>query len=181
VPSGATSVWSPSHAALVFGTHAWLALHVNFSAQSASVAHFVPHTSPAHWYGVQLVVATSGHRPVPVQVAARVATPAVQDALRHAVSGPTKPAHEVGITPSHSEAPQTPVVEAAQAARPACGGPRSGMQLPGASVESQDSHWPLHGLLQQTPSAQKVPTGQAAAGAQGAPRPTRDVHVPALQ
>ena len=55
VPSGARSVWSPSHDALVLGTQLLmpaLSAHANFVAQSASLAHVVPQDAPAQTYGV---------------------------------------------------------------------------------------------------------------------------------
>jgi hypothetical protein len=55
------------------------------------------------------------------------------------------------------------------------------MQLPFAFGESQTSHCPVHGVLQQTPSTQKAPNGHAVALVQAAPRGSRGLHVPLSQ
>jgi hypothetical protein len=48
-PSGFVNVWSPSHDAAFFATHACVAvLHVNIARQSASESHDEPHVFPLH-------------------------------------------------------------------------------------------------------------------------------------
>src|SRR5204862_135997 len=51
--------------------------------QSASAAHVVLQAVGPHTKGVQLVVCGAGQLPAPLQLAAAVATPAVQLGLRH--------------------------------------------------------------------------------------------------
>jgi hypothetical protein len=168
-PSGATSMWSPSHDAASRATQVpWAVSQRNIALQSASAAHADPHAVPLHTYGAHDAVVIAVHAPLPVQLAAIVATPSAHDAARHGMLGPTKPMHAVRTTPSHvpAEHASRPAAHAVRACR---GAPWMGMQLPGASVESHASHWPGHGVLQHTPSTQNAPNGQAAAVLQAAP------------
>jgi hypothetical protein len=67
------------------GTHA-VPLHVKPDAQSALVWQDVLQVAPPHTYAPQLVPMPTGlHVPVPLQVAAGVATPLLQAAGTHTV------------------------------------------------------------------------------------------------
>jgi hypothetical protein len=56
--------------------------------QSSSTLQSPLHCVPPQMYGVQFCVCSAGHRPVPVQLLARVATACEQLASRHCVVDP---------------------------------------------------------------------------------------------
>jgi hypothetical protein len=182
-PLGAVSVCMPSHDAASFETHALVfVLHVNIGSQSASLLHDVPHASPAHTYGAHVDVTSFPHAPVPVHVAAAVATPFVHEAVRQAVAPPTKPRHALRETPSHVAFAQTSSIDpAGHCPWPAAGAPMTPTHEPFASDVAHDSHRPVHDELQHTPSAQKAPGGQADASVHGAPYASSCLHVPEAQ
>jgi hypothetical protein len=182
-PLGAMSVCIPSHDAASLGKHcAFAVLHWNFASQSASLAHDLPHVAPAQTYGVHAEVTASAHCPFWLQLPGAIATPAVHEASRHGVAAPTKPMHDIALTPSQLAVLHTfPLDATAHATRPLSGAPTTGTQLPAAAFVLHASHCPVHGVLQQTPSTQNVPTGHAALLVQAWPSASRAVHVPALQ
>jgi hypothetical protein len=92
---------------------------------------------------------------LPSHVAASVATPAVHEALRHGVSSLLNPLQDAPSMPLQAGALHTlPPVAPPHTGRPLTGAPITGTQLPIASLVLHASHWPAHGLLQQTPSTQ---------------------------
>jgi hypothetical protein len=79
-------------------------------------------------------------------------------AERQETAEPAYEAHVAVELPSHSAEAQTLEASLAHTARVPWGLPLIGMHLPGRPVvesgTSHASHWPLHALSQQTPSAQ---------------------------
>jgi hypothetical protein len=87
---------------------------------------------------------------------------------------PTKPAQDVRVLPSHSAAEHGFVADATgHAGRLPCGLPATGVHVPALPSTSHASHWPVHALLQQTPSTQKPLTH-----APSAPHSSPGVSVP---
>jgi hypothetical protein len=156
LPSGEVSVCIPSQEAAFLGTQrAEAELQVNWVSQSASLAHEEAQWSPAQRYGEQVEATGGSQAPFPVHLPATVAEPALHDGARHAVSGPTKPAHAVRATPSQLAALQTlPLLAAVHAVLACRGAPTTGTHVPDSPGSSQASHWPPHRVLQHTPSTQ---------------------------
>jgi hypothetical protein len=114
-------------------------------------------------HGVEACVQT----PRPLQAPTAVCTPAVHEALPHAVE-PAGNVHEVTCTPSHDE-PQVPLPEQAARAPPLrCAVPSTATQVPTLPPTSHAWHWPVHAVLQQTPSTQ-LPLAHSLAAAQLVP------------
>jgi hypothetical protein len=112
------------------------------------------HFEPMQTSGAQLVGVDAGHEPA-LQNAAGVTLllEASHEAARHSTE-PSGTAHasvsmplhvplQIGSVPGHR-------------GRGLTGSPITGEQVPFRVTRLQDSHWPLHGLLQQTPSTQNV-------------------------
>jgi hypothetical protein len=97
-------------------------------------------------------VVEAGHTPEPLQTLAADAVPSLHVPARHSTPEPGK-AQASGVTPSHD--PLQLVPSPAQGARPPCGAPLTGVQVPALAGTSQASHWPLQSVSQQTPSTQK--------------------------
>ena len=106
--------------------------------------------APLQMYGLHATVCAAGQLPAPSQPAASVATPPEHDGERQLVADPGK-AHCVGLLPSHApaHAPAPP-----HAGRLPTGAPVTFEQLPIAPARLHAWHWPLHALLQHTPSTQ---------------------------
>jgi hypothetical protein len=76
-----------------------------------------------------------------------------------------------------SQAPPQAEPSEAHGARPACGAPVTGVQVPAAPATSQASHWPAQAALQHTPSAQK-PLAHWFAAAHAVPGPPFGAQTP---
>ncbi len=85
-------------------------------------------------YGVQVWVCTPGQFPDPVQLAERVAVPALQLAARHWVLEPGK-AQELVFVPS--QLPPHELPSEVHALRNPWGAPRTGEQVPAEAITSQ--------------------------------------------
>ena len=135
-------------------------LHAYPEMQSSSVAQAVLHALPsgAQAKPSQLAVIASGHFPLPSQLDGVVNDPSLHVGARHIVSEPANAAQLAVVLPSHAPAAQGFDGSGVHAARVPCGFPFTGMHLPGRplveSGMSHASHWPLHAVSQQTPSAQ---------------------------
>jgi hypothetical protein len=140
------------------------------------VAHIVPHAASTQRYGAHAVVAGAGQLPMPSQVAAAVALPSAQLAVRHDVVAGGY-VHAARWVPSQVP-PQVPVPLHAE--RMPRGAPVTAVQVPTDFATSHASHWPLQAWLQHTPSAQK-PVAQALLRVHAAPGGSRGVHAPAAQ
>jgi hypothetical protein len=176
-PFGEVSVCMPLHEAASFDTHLpVIVLHVNIPSQSASLAHVEPHASPRQAKGVHEIVAAPWHAPFPSQVPARFAMPFAHDGARHVVWGPTRPAHDVRVTPSHAPAVHAlPPVAPGHAPRFAAGAPLTPTHVPSVGATLHASQSPWHAESQQTPSTQK-PEPQSLPNVQL--RPLLGLHVP---
>jgi len=148
LPSGAVTVWSPSHAATSRGMQslAWV-LHLNLAEQSASLAHELPHATPLHTNGSHTLVCglpSGPHCPVPSHVAEIVSAPLPHDCDLHDTSAPTKPTQvALSFAPSHALAVHaSPPIAPAQGVLPPCALPTTGEQVPFAVVTSQAWHCP---------------------------------------
>jgi hypothetical protein len=102
--------------------------------------------------GAQGCVRTAGQNPEPSQNSCSVAVPFVQTGARHSLLFPGM-LHDCVVTPSHE--PAQPVVSPMQAARGETGNPLTAVHVPLLAARLQASHWPVHALLQHTPSTQK--------------------------
>jgi hypothetical protein len=88
---------------------------------------------------------------------------------------------EVRVLPSHSAAEQgSVVVPVGHAGLEPCGLPATGVQVPALPSTSQASHWPVHALLQQTPSTQN-PLAHAPLVPHAWPATSVPWHCPPLQ
>jgi len=94
---------------------------------------------------------SAGQDPLPSQVAACTATPALHEASRQLVPLPGY-AQAAGWVPSHAP-PQTEPSDT-QAVRALRGAPATGVQVPALPLSAHASHWPVHAVSQQTPSTQ---------------------------
>lgn len=107
---------------------------------------------PLQTYWPHMIVVESGQLPFPSQTAALVADPLLQVGCRQVVSAPGR--EQVDLVPL--QVPwQFPAP--AHAAWPAFGGPVMKPQVPG-EPPLQNSHDPLHAVLQHTPSTQLLLT-----------------------
>jgi hypothetical protein len=117
----------------------------------ASTVHPPPHRVPLQTWGAQSCSCTGPHAPSPAQVRTSLATPVAQLAGVQTVVVPGY-VQLLPFTPSqvpaHSGSMDT------HAGRTPRGGPFAATHVPGESVTSQASHWPLHASSQQTPSTQ---------------------------
>ena len=178
VPVALSTVWSSLQVAP--GTH-FEASHLKPPAQSVSAAHDVLQTSVPQTYGSHICVCAAGHCPLPLQLAAPVATPEAQPALRHDTLGPTNPAHLSRVVPSQLVAAHASAgAVASHGILLAAGLPETGTQVPSASMRLHASHWPLHAALQQYPSAQ-MPLVQELSAVHAFPLPFFGSQAPALQ
>jgi hypothetical protein len=185
VPLGATSVcMSAAQDAADLGTHfEVVALHANIGAQSASLAHTLAQPAPAHSYGAHDAMTASSHAPLPVHLPTVVTTPPAQEAARHVVSGPTKPAHRSRTVPSHAAAPHAlRSLAAGHAPWPGAGAPTTGTHVPFASARLHASHARLQSVLQQTPSTQLgADDGHGSLLVHAAPGASCAMHWPLMQ
>lgn len=126
---------APQAAPLVFRPTQLVPEQYAPEAQSALLAHVVLQAVPAvlHVYAPQLVVVIAGHAPA-VQLAGSVATPAVQEPVRHDVVGYV----HVARVPATHEPPHVPVP--VHAVRPPTGAPVTCVQVPTLPVTLHASH-----------------------------------------
>ena len=104
---------------------------------------------PPQTYGLHWVVEGAGHEP-PLQLAATVAVPLLQEAPRHCVVGYPQAAV---LLPS--QLPPQALPSLAQAVREPWGAPLTATHWPTLPATSHAWHCPLQARLQQTPSAQE--------------------------
>jgi hypothetical protein len=119
------------------------------AVQSESALQLPVHAVAPQVKGAHVCVWTAGQAPAPLQEAASVAVPAVQDGARQEVESPGY-VHAAGWTPS--QRPPQAVPSVAQALRVPCGVPVAVEQVPTLPATSHASHWPVQARLQQTPS-----------------------------
>jgi hypothetical protein len=119
-------------------------------AQLLLVEQLIPHAVPLQMLGLHIWVDAGGQLPAPSQVAALVAVPLVQLAVRQDVAVVAKtqavdtPLHD----PPHGAAP-------VHAGWPVRGAPATTLQVPASAAEAlQYSQDPVQAVLQQTPSTQ---------------------------
>ena len=117
--------------------------------QSPSVLHEVLQAVAPHRYGLHCVVEGAGHEP-PLQLAAAVAVPLLQDAPRHCEVGNAQAAV---LLPS--QLPPQALPSLVQEVRAPCGAPLTATHCPTLPATSHAWHCPLQAWLQQTPSAQE--------------------------
>src|SRR5581483_5042543 len=143
--------------------------------QSPSVAHDVRHAVAPHTYAPQLCVVAAGQCPAPSQDAANVSTPPAQAAARQLVAadGYTHAADAPLHVPPH-------VPDPVHAVRPPTGAPLTNEHVPTAPGRLHAWHWPLHALLQHTPSTQ-LPATHWLAPAQVEPSASFGAHAPLAQ
>jgi hypothetical protein len=121
-------------------------------AQAALVEQIVPHAEPLQILGLQTCVEMAGQLPLPSQVAAFVAVPLVQLAVRQGVEALAN-THAADV-PLH-ELPQG--IAPVQAGCPVRGVPVTKLQVPASALETlQNSQDPVQAVLQQTPSTHEL-------------------------
>jgi hypothetical protein len=154
-PFAPVIVWSPSHVTPETQTPVPTSQR-SPPEQSVSAAQLVAQPMPLHTYGEHCFVSGTGQLPKPSQAAGSVAMPAVQLAATHVTEEPTNPVQAARVLPSHCAAEHGLVVEpVGQAGRfVPCGLPATGVHVPKLPCTSHASHWPVHALVQQTPSTQ---------------------------
>jgi hypothetical protein len=158
-------------------------------AQLALVTHDVVHALAPQMNGEQFAVATAGQAPVPVQLAAKVAMPLAQLAVRHDVvddaSAQAPPAAQAPVFP-HSVpvvqresvvpvvvAPQVPLAPPVFAAEHALHAVVQALLQQKPSAQNPDVHWlaalhepPFAFLATQAVAEQKSPAMQSVSAAQ---------------
>jgi hypothetical protein len=123
-----------------------LPLEQSESAVQSPAQAFAP-----QMYGAHGCVCGTGQRPWPSQPAASVAVPAEHEASRQDVESPGYVQLAVWMP---SQLPPHTVPSETHAGRLPCGASVVGVHPPSLPVTSHASHCPLHGELQQNPSAQ---------------------------
>jgi hypothetical protein len=141
--------------------------------QSASTAHDVLQAVAPQANAPHDCVWAAGQEPLPHE-AARVSTPALHEAPRHCDVGY---AQAFTSTPSH-DPPQAEPSEL-HACRDPCGAPLTAVHTPTLPGTSQAWHWPLHAVLQQTPSTQ-LPSTHEFDALQAPPSAIFGTHAPEL-
>ena len=106
--------------------------------QSPSLLHEVLQAVAPHRYGLHCVVEGAGHEP-PLQLAAAVAVPLLQEAPRHCAVGYVQ---LTTLLPSQLPPQALPSLE--QAVRAPCGTPLTATHWPTLPATSHAWHWPLH-------------------------------------
>jgi hypothetical protein len=102
-----------------------------------------------------------GHPPAPLQVADTVSVPrpvvvlVAHESVPHAIVPAVGYTHAVRLLPLHTAVHSVPAPAPPQAGRAPSGLPTTGAHVPGVPGRLHDSHWPVHALLQHTPSTQK--------------------------
>jgi len=98
--------------------------------------------------------------------------------MPHDVSVPTRLVQDVALVPSHIFELQTLFgSDCAQAGRVPTGGPLIVTQVPTLPAVLHAWHWPVHALLQQTPSTHVVPVAHVSVAEHSAPADTTVVTV----
>jgi hypothetical protein len=109
---------------------------------------------PPHTYAPHDDAVTEEQVPRPLQYAVGVALPLVQLAAAHTVEVPGGEPHAMRLLPSQL-AWHVPVpVHDVRVVTPLWGAPTTGMHWPTLPPTSHASHWPVHDVLQHTPSTQ---------------------------
>src|SRR5438045_1091746 len=122
--------------------------------QSESALQVVMQAVAPQRYGLHADDPDAGQVPVPLHEAAATCVPAEQLAARQVVDPPAY-AQELALVPSQTPPQAEPSL--VQAGRDPTGAPLTVVQVPGETpppLTLQAWHWPLHELLQQTPSTQ---------------------------
>jgi len=169
-------------AVVPFGLHAPPSQTVP-AAQSKSPAQLVAQAPPdPHMYMPQLLVTAAPQAPAPSQLAAAVCVallgPFMQLALRQMVSAAGN-VQALAFAAVHC--PAQPVPAPAHPGRIPCGLPAvTGLQVPRAALVSHARHCSVHGVLQQTPSAQK-PDWHSRSTSQACPLARSGTHAPSSQ
>src|SRR5947208_2199177 len=106
--------------------------------QSLSLPQETLQAAPPHRYGLHWVVEDAGHEP-PLQLAAVLAVPLLQEAPRHCAVGYVQ---RTKLLPS--QLPPQALPSLAQAVRAPCGAPVTATHWPTLPATSHAWHWPLH-------------------------------------
>jgi hypothetical protein len=145
--------------------------------QSVSVEQVVLHAVAPQTYGLQEVVTGAGQAPAPSQLAAAVAVPLEQVAVRQLV---VLLGYIQADVFEPSQLPPQSEPSLLHAVRDPWGVPVTATQVPTEPETSQAWHCPPQALLQHTPSTQ-LPLPHWLAAVQAPPLASFGTHAPALQ